>query len=86
MAQEADQGRVAAQEGAPPAASAAVEATLATLVAEFGERLGEDERAQIRERLERQAGGAAALAAEPLANADEPDFVFSPYSSPYSGG
>ena len=80
MAQEADQGRVASQEGAPPAASAAVEATLAALVAEFGERLGEGERAQIRERLERQAGGATALAAVSLANADEPDFVFSPYS------
>jgi hypothetical protein len=51
---------------------------LTAIVAEFGERLGEDERAQIRERLERQVGGAAALAAVPLANADEPDFVFSP--------
>ena len=82
MAQEADQGRVARQEGAPPApgSSAVVEATLAAIVAEFGARFGEDERAQIRERLERQAGVAAALAAVPLANADEPDFVFSPYS------
>jgi len=80
VAQNADQGRVAAQEGVPPAASATVEATLAALVAEFGARFGEDERVQIRERLERQAGVAAALAAVPLANADEPDFVFSPYS------
>ncbi len=79
MAQNADQGRVAAQEGASPAGSVTVEATLAAVVAEFGARFGEDERLQIRERLERQAGVAAALAAVPLANADEPDFVFRPY-------
>ena len=82
MAEEANQGGVVRQEGVPtaPGGSATVEAMLAAIVAEFGERLGEDERAQIRERLERQVGGAAALAAVPLANADEPDFVFSPYS------
>ena len=72
MAEEANQGRAARQEGVPPApgGAATVGAMLAAIVAEFGERLGEDERAQIRERLERQVGGAVALVALPLANAD----------------
>ena len=68
--------------GQPPPAPAsppAVDHFLAALEAQFGERLDEAGRARVREGLERMVAGGAALSAAPLANGDEPDFVFRAY-------
>ena len=62
-----------------PAAPPAVDHLLAALEAQFGERLDEAGRARVREGLERMVAGGAALSAVPLANGDEPDFVFRAY-------
>lgn len=76
----------APQVGQPPAPAAsesadspAVTTLLAALEAQpgFAERLDDAARAHVREQLARLLTASAALAAQPLANGDEPDFVFS---------
>ena len=69
----------AGEQGQPATPPPAVDHFLAALEAQFGERLDEAGRARVREGLERMVAGGAALSAVPLANGDEPDFVFRAY-------
>lgn len=55
---------------------AAVDALLAAVRAEFGERLDEAGVARVREQLRGVVANRAALAAASLANGDEPGSVF----------
>jgi hypothetical protein len=52
---------------------------LAVLEAQFGERFDDAARERARKQLTALLASAGALAAYPLANADEPDFVFSAF-------
>ena len=65
-------------EPAPEAEAPAVAPLLAALEAEFGDRLDEAAREGVRRRLADLLKSAAAVAAVPLANADEPGTVFNP--------
>ena len=56
-----------------------VEQMMATVEAEFGERLDDAGRAKIRTGIERNMTNAAALVAYGLANGDEPGTVFRAY-------
>ncbi len=56
-----------------------VEQVMATVEAEFGERLDEAGREKVRTGIERNRANAAALAAYGLANGDEPGTVFRAY-------
>ncbi len=56
-----------------------VEQMMATIEAEFGERLDEAGREKIRTGIERNRTNAATLAAYGLANGDEPGTVFRAY-------
>ena len=69
----------AGEDGADKATAALADAMLATIETQFGERLDKAGKARVREQLEGLAKASAALAAYPLANADEPDFVFSAF-------
>ncbi len=61
-----------------PQPAAQVETLLSALRATYGRRLGEADLDLIKQRLERQAGHAAALAGAPLTNADGPDITYNP--------
>ena len=52
---------------------------LAVLEAQFGEQLGDEGRERARKQLGTMLTSMAAVAAYPLANADEPGFVFNPF-------
>jgi hypothetical protein len=56
-----------------------VQAMLDQVLATLAYELSDDDVAAVRANVERSAKMAAALRAVPLANADEPDFVFQPY-------
>ena len=81
MAQHDDAEQAAPSPDPEPASeeeAPAVAPLLAALEAEFGERLDEAARAGVRRRLAELLKSASALAAYPLANADEPGTVFNP--------
>lgn len=73
---------IAAPRPEDPAHTPLIEARLADLLARFGDRLDDQARAQIRGRIAHQVALGAALRRVPLTNADEPEFVFTPYRSP----
>ena len=52
---------------------------LAVLAAQFGERFDDAAQERARNQFVATLASAAAVAAYPLANADEPDFVFSAF-------
>jgi hypothetical protein len=52
---------------------------LAELTARYGDRFGDEQRAQVRARIARSAALGEKLRATPLTNADEPEIVFVPY-------
>jgi hypothetical protein len=56
-----------------------VQAMLDQVVASLTYELSEEDLAAVRGNVERSVKMAQALRAVPLANADEPDFVFQPY-------
>lgn len=56
-----------------------IDAQLAAIVARFGDRLTDEQRAEIRARLARGMTLADTLRTVPLTNADEPEIVFVPY-------
>ena len=58
-----------------------VDARLAELTARFGDRFGDDQRAQVRSRIARTVALAMSLRKAPLTNADEPEIVFVPYQA-----
>ena len=58
-----------------------IEARLAELVARFGDRFNDEQRAQVRARIGRTVALADSLRKLPLTNADEPEIVFTPYRS-----
>lgn len=60
-------------------APAIVDARLSDVVARFGEHLSPAQTEQVRSRIGRTVGIAAALRQTPLTNADEPEIVFAPY-------
>ena len=62
----------------------AVEGLLEVVEAEFGARLDEEGRANVRRQIERIVANSRALSAYPLTNGQEPDFVFT--ASGGSGG
>ena len=55
------------------------DARLAVVLARFGDRLDDADRAAVRTRIVEQVAEAAELRAVPLQNGDEPDFVFAPF-------
>lgn len=63
-------------EQASGAPDPAIEALMTAVEAGFGECLDEAARAQIRRECEGIVANGRALSAQPLANGDEPDFVF----------
>ena len=76
---DAEQVTAPSEPEPPPEEEApAVAPLLAALEAEFGDRLDEAARAGVRRRLAELLYSASALAAYPLANADEPGTVFKP--------
>jgi hypothetical protein len=56
-----------------------IDARLTELVARFGDRFDDDQRAQVRSRIARTVSLADSLRKLPLTNADEPEIVFVPY-------
>ena len=58
---------------------AVVDARLAEVIARFGAALSDEQRDQVRSRIERTLKLAATMRAAPLGNADEPEIVFAPY-------
>ena len=56
-----------------------VEPLLAVLAAQFGDRFDDAVRERARKQFAAMLASAARVAAYPLANADEPDFVFSAF-------
>jgi hypothetical protein len=56
-----------------------VEQLMATIVAQYGERLDDKGREIVRNGIERNLTNTAALAAYPLVNGDEPGSVFRAY-------
>ena len=53
-----------------------IERLVAVVEAEYGARLDEEGRANIRHQVERIVANSRALSAVPLTNGQEPDFVF----------
>jgi hypothetical protein len=78
---------MAAQESPSPASTPAedpqhtpiIDARLADLMARFGDRFDDAQRAQVRARIGRTVALATSLRKTPLTNADEPEIVFVPY-------
>jgi hypothetical protein len=56
-----------------------IDARLIELIARFGDRFDDDQRAQVRSRIDRTVSLADSLRKLPLTNADEPEIVFVPY-------
>jgi hypothetical protein len=56
-----------------------IDARLTELVARFGVRFDDDQRAQVRSRIARTVALADSLRKLPLTNADEPEIVFVPF-------
>jgi hypothetical protein len=56
-----------------------IDARLADVVARFGDRFSDDQRAQVRSRIARTVALATSLRKTPLTNADDPEIVFTPY-------
>jgi hypothetical protein len=79
MADQQPNGRTTPPED--PRHPPVIEARLAELIARFGERLSEEQRAQVRARILREVTLAEKLRTRPLTNADEPEIVFVPYRS-----
>jgi hypothetical protein len=67
------------QQTADTTNDALAQALTAAAAASLPYQLSEEQRATVRENVERHLKLAAALRAYPLQNADEPDFVFRPY-------
>lgn len=65
-------------ESQPDARAAVVEARYQMLAARFGDRFDAAAEEKLRGDLRRLVDAAEALRALPLANGDEPDFVFPP--------
>ena len=61
------------------------DARLAVVLARFGDRLDDADRAAVRTRIVEQVVEAAELRAVPLQNGDEPDFVFAPFRQDREG-
>ena len=61
---------------ATPPPNQTVEGLLSAVEAEFGARLDEEGRANVRRQVERIVANSRALSAYPLTNGQEPDFRF----------
>lgn len=59
-----------------PLTDLTVEGLLAVTEAEFGDRLDDEGRANVRRQIERIVANSRALSAYTLTNGQEPDFVF----------
>ncbi len=55
------------------------DARFAEVVARFGARLSDEQRAQVKRRIERSVRLSAELRTPDLTNADEPEIVFAPF-------
>jgi hypothetical protein len=63
----------------PTTRQAVVDARLSEIVARFGLALSDEQREQVRARIERTMELAAVMRTLPLGNADEPEIGFAPY-------
>jgi hypothetical protein len=55
------------------------EARLAEVSARFGDRLTDEQTAQVKRRIERSVRLSQELRTKPVTNSDEPEIVFAPY-------
>jgi hypothetical protein len=62
-----------------PVAERVIDARLAAVLAMDGERLSEEQRAQVRKRIAGSVKQSAALRSVRFDNGDEPEIVFTPY-------
>ena len=79
MAQESSPTPDTSQPTENPNHTPIIEARLTELVARFGDRFDDTQRAQVRARIGRTVALADSLRKLPLTNADEPEIVFTPY-------